>query len=326
MLSKITALTPRQISQLAEWRDRWLAIGLSTAPADRQGAREGVLAAYAAASLKAPTTFIWLRSPFEGAIASLMLKWASVGASVRDSVRASVGAVVVDSVVDSGEASVRASVRASVGDSVGAVEVCWGQHDAGWLSFYDYFRVVVGIDAVDQLAGLIKVAECCGWWWPRQDAVILTERPRVLARDAQGRLHSETSQAIEYPDGWGVYALRGVRVPALLVTTPAADLDPRLVLTERNAEIRREIVRKIGIERVCAVLGATTLARGTDHVGQPCELLNLNLGDGRRRPYIKLIHPGVGTYHLEGVPPECDTLDKAFTFRNGTREAPKWLR
>ncbi|MFN3382969.1 MAG: alpha/beta fold hydrolase, partial [Runella zeae] len=49
--------------RLTEWRERWLEIGLRAAPADRGGAREGVVAAYAAANLKAPAIFVWLRSP-----------------------------------------------------------------------------------------------------------------------------------------------------------------------------------------------------------------------------------------------------------------------
>jgi hypothetical protein len=115
-------------------------------------------------------------------------------------------------------------------------------------------------------------------------------------------------------------------VPRELVETPGERLDPRRwVLQERNAAIRREAVRKIGIERVCRELGATVLATGQDHAGQLCELLALDLGDGRQRPYLKLRNPSIGVYHLEGVPPEIQDIPAALAWRNQTDQAPAWL-
>ncbi len=64
---------------------------------------------------------------------------------------------------------------------------------------------------------------------------------------------------MEFPDRWRIFALNGVRVPRELAVTPARKLDTRLVLKERNTEVRREIVRKIGMERIAMALGAVTL-------------------------------------------------------------------
>ena len=36
-------------------------------------------------------------------------------------------------------------------------------------------------------------------------------RPKKIERNAQGRLHSTTGKAIEYPDGYGLYFLNGVK-------------------------------------------------------------------------------------------------------------------
>ena len=62
--------------------------------------------------------------------------------------------------------------------------------------------------------GPVAVARSAGWWWAFRDVAVLTERPIALHRDAAGRLHNPSGLAIEYSDGWGVYALHGVRVPA----------------------------------------------------------------------------------------------------------------
>ena len=42
---------------------------------------------------------------------------------------------------------------------------------------------------LSKLDGLNKITKECGWWWPFENAVILTERPRYISRDDQFRLH-----------------------------------------------------------------------------------------------------------------------------------------
>ena len=92
------------------------------------------------------------------------------------------------------------------------------------------------------------------------------------------------------------------------------------MLTEQNAEVRREIVRKIGIELVCQRLGAKTLDEYGDY-----ELITLELQDGRPRPYLKMLNPSIGTYHVEGVEPGITTVEQALNWRNQTDERPEVL-
>ncbi len=49
------------------------------------------------------------------------------------------------------------------------------------------------------------------------------------------------------------------------------------------------------------------------------ELLLLDLKDGRRRPFLKMLNPSSFEYHIEGVPPGCDTIQDALNWRNGDR-------
>ncbi len=90
------------------------------------------------------------------------------------------------------------------------------------------------------------------------------------------------------------------------------DIDARRVLELTNAEQRREFVRKVGIDRVCYSLRAQVVDKCGDY-----ELLVLDLGDGRRRPFLKMLNPSIGTWHVEGVPPETETVQAALNFRNG---------
>ena len=103
----IDTLTVEQEAMLAQVRDEWLAVGLSTEPANRPAAEEGVRQAYRRAGMEPPSVVIWLGSPYAGCVASAMLSQDQVWGQVRAQVR--------DQVWD----QVWAQVRAQVGDQVG---------------------------------------------------------------------------------------------------------------------------------------------------------------------------------------------------------------
>jgi hypothetical protein len=257
-MSKIERLTPEQEAQLAVYRQKWTDIGLSTQPADRQEAEDAINESYRLAGLQPPKKIVWCGSPLsQGLTRAVILntKRASVRASVRDSVgdsvwasvgdsvRASVRASVWDSVGDSVGASVGDSVRASVGDSV------YGQHDAHWLGFYEYFRDICGLATeTDKLAGLIRLAKSAGWVIPHKNICWVSERHNILERDDRGRLHNLTGPAVAYPDGWSIYAVHGVRVPEYVIMSPET-ITVENIDSEQNAEVRRVMVDRYGADR-----------------------------------------------------------------------------
>ncbi|MDX6501568.1 MAG: hypothetical protein QOG23_4828 [Blastocatellia bacterium] len=160
-----------------------------------------------------------------------------------------------------------------------------------------------------------------GLWlfWLTGSEVIALSRPIVQLNGQQ--VHSEDGAAVRWPEGEEEYfVINGVRVTRVIIETPAGELDPRLILHERNAAVRREIVRKIGIERVCRGLNAQCVDRQGDY-----ELLMLDLHDERARPFLKMKDPSRGIYHIEGVAPECETVASALAWRNDTHVPPAVL-
>ena len=253
----IDTLTVEQEAMLAQVRDEWLAVGLSTEPANRPAAEEGVRQAYRRAGMEPPSVVIWLGSPYAGCVASAMLSQGQVGAQVRDQVGAQVGA----------------QVWAQVRDAV------WGQHEAGYLGWCDAMQLIgVNLD----VAGLSTVARNAGWWWPMRDTVILTDRPDTLHRDPQGRLHCETGPALRYRDGWAIHAIHGVRVPADLIEH---GWDVARILEEGNAEVRRAAIELTGWEHFISDSGLTLVASAPDPGNPPHELELYDLPDRLRDMY-----------------------------------------
>jgi hypothetical protein len=149
--------------------------------------------------------------------------------------------------------------------------VCYGQYDAGWLGFYDFFGEVVGLECCDSMKGLIKTAQSIGWWWPLAGAAIMTDRPKIISRDEQGRLHSETGPSLAYRDGWKIYTNGGVRIPAYVVENPEQITVDDIESTV-NAEVRRVKAEVYGWPRFLTDSGATKVAEDEDKLGHPREL------------------------------------------------------
>jgi len=234
-----------------------------------------------------------------------------VGASVRDSVWASVRASVWDSVGD----SVRASVWDSVGDS------CYGQHDANVLAFFEFFREEMLLKKqTDKIFGLIELGKHAGWILPHAEICWASERHNILCRNSRGQLHNEAGAALAYPDGYAIFALNGVRMKPEYVLTPAEKLDATTILKEENADIRRELIRKVGIEMMLSHLPHTVIDKRDTY-----ELLKIDFpGLVQDTRFLKMVNPSIGVFHLEGVERECNTVEQAINWRAGRFGKVKW--
>jgi len=70
--------------------------------------------------------------------------------------------------------------------------------------------------------------------------------------------------AVAWEDEFRLYYLNGSLTSEVFFTA-ACDLDARLILKERNAEARKEIIEKLGIKNVIKSLGGTILDRIGDY-------------------------------------------------------------
>ena len=96
------------------------------------------------------------------------------------------------------------------------------------------------------------------------------------------------------------------------VMSPAESIRPEDVLAEQNVDVRRELIRKVGIERMLAKLAHKELNVRGDYT-----LLSVRLSDEvPDARYLKMVNPSVGCFHLEGVAPECNTVEQALNWRN----------
>ncbi|WP_327340095.1 hypothetical protein OG384_33710 [Streptomyces sp. NBC_01324] len=264
-----------------QYVDSWRAVAAATGAADRAAAEDGVRLAYRSAGLAEPEEFVWADSPREAV--GLVRKLADAGRSVREEIRTRPWADerrrLYDELGPAGWSALWSATGAQLWETTAALadriraavvaeaaerpedepdvrllllDAVLGQHDAAWLAAFD--------GRGDRLDGMAAVARNAGWWWPYERTVVISERPEELYRDEAGRLDRGDGPALSYRDGFGLYAWRGMPVPAAFLAE-LTTLTPERIRAEENAELRRVMLEFYGYDRYLTESGAEPVHR-----------------------------------------------------------------
>lgn len=158
------------------------------------------------------------------------------------------------------------------------------------------------------------------------DIVFICDYPEEIHM-LNGQLHKDCGPSVRYRDGFEVHTLHGIQVTKEVAMLRPDTITKDIIINEKNADIRREIVRKLTpaqlIEKLNPEIADTqTIALEGGQV-LTYSLLMIDLGDARKRPYLKMENPSeIGVVHVEGVAPHCRTVLDALEYRNGTSELP----
>jgi len=144
-----------------------------------------------------------------------------------------------------------------------------------------------------------------------KEIVFISDFPKIINLNNDNRLHSDKFASLGYRDGYSLYALNGIVMPKEMALIKPEELTKDIILNETNADIRRELIRKLPSERLIEVLDSTPIDEKHGY-----KLLSISMGDKRNRPYLWMKNPSLEIVHVEGVHPSCDTVEKAICYRN----------
>jgi hypothetical protein len=147
--------------------------------------------------------------------------------------------------------------------------------------------------------------------------VIVSPHPEYIKLDSNGNLHSTNGPALKW-NGYSLFFMNGINIPGSYFDLDADNKQDLLILfRERNVEVRKALVNRIGIETLIKGAGARTVHRYYDY-----ELLSIQLPGFRRQLlYLKMANPSVeNTWHIEAVPPDMTTCQQALAWRDGDQD------
>jgi hypothetical protein len=330
----ITELTPEQEAQIQVYVDRYIEIGKKTDRINREKAIGIMEAFYKNILEKEPVPVVFAENPKEA--------WRMTCVAER---------FFEENVEVDGT---KKQLIDEYDEEKDKISFIWpylsGSFDSYLFAFYDYALEILKIEIPKEhlekyniWKGIMEM----GLIYPLDHICIVSEKPTTIHMNEKG-LHRDLGAALAYSGENDtlikLYYLNGVEVPESIVMTPAEELDAKLVLTEKNAEVRAQIVKKIGIKKVLSNLDAksvekkrieelsedkqkylTSTIKGNSF--REYELLNLDVIDGTYRPYLKMLNPSTGEWHVEGVHPSCMTVEEALAWRDDetTYVSPKVL-
>jgi len=298
----ITKLTKKQIDKMSEYVDKWLKIGLSTENISAKETKEITNNVYKSLLLKSkPKEIKIFENPLDcwKEISKYAFKKFgkdrnTVWNTVRNTVRNTELLHFIYPYLD-------------------------GHLMSSYFSFYDYFINEKLIEIDDQTLKnweIYKSTSNLELIYPFDDICFVCKKPTQIILQ-NNILNNENGPSIKYDNNFKIYSLNGVTVAEEIVMTKAEDLSPKILLKEKNADVRREIVRKIGIERVLKELKAKVIEKSQNKV---YELVLLDIGDNNSRPYLKMKNPSLGIWHIEGVPQNINSIKEALAWRDEEEE------
>ncbi|MBP0000848.1 MAG: hypothetical protein J7641_17935 [Cyanobacteria bacterium SID2] len=127
-------------------------------------------------------------------------------------------------------------------------------------------------------AALQNLLEQCGSIVVVDRTCIVCDRPTTVRVDDRYQLHANGAPALEFSDGFKVYACHGNSLPEKYGSIPIDRWEPQWVLEERDGQLQQILLGQIGASRIARELPTVEL----EALGEYTLLQLENLG----HPYI----------------------------------------
>ena len=336
MADRIEKLTPEQEKLIPVIRERWRTNGLSTERVAPEEAKQAVCELYKAAGLDEPELILIAQSPMQallmrGALQTLPTQKDQLGGQLRgqlwdqlwDQLGDQLGGQLWDQLWGQLGGQLGGQLRGQLWDQLGdqIYQSLWmtGGSDGPWIALYEAGRNI-GADytkPIDtHLNAYIRYATTCGVAFCYSKIAFVSDRPTKLVFDDNRLLHCENGPAIEFSDGWAIYAWRGIRVPEEWITSPDK-LTPQTALTWENIEQRRAACEILGWETILTKLDAKTIDKDPEpEIG---ELVEVTIPEIGREKFLRVVC-GTGRKFALPVPPEMTTALEANAWTYGVDE------
>ena len=299
-MQKIKELTKEQEAYLPVFRDEWLKVGLSTKSIEKAKADKAISNLYAAGGLEQPM-IMHFQSPWQCIMAINFLQKfgelpkANLGDNLRDNLRANLRDNLRDNLGANLWANLGDNLWANLRDNLWANSKFidtwfWAGQDASWLAFYEFGeKIGVEYGKKDHFHAYINFAKTCGWGYFYPGIAIVSDRPEIIKKDDEARLHCEDDPALKFRDGYSVYCWHGQNIPADWIEKPDC-LTPEMAITWENVDQRSAACEILGWHHIINSLDAKIIDEDKDpQIGR---LVEINLPDHGRQ---KFIHAKCGT-------------------------------
>jgi hypothetical protein len=108
----------------------------------------------------------------------------------------------------------------------------------------------LNIPLMDSWEILKSLNEQMGWYDPRTELCIVCDRPRIMNFDENKKLHMDGAPAVEYTDGFSVYAFHGTVLPKKYGEISSNEWNPQWLLEKTSDKMRRTLLSGMSFEAI----------------------------------------------------------------------------
>jgi hypothetical protein len=131
---------------------------------------------------------------------------------------------------------------------IGSVPTVYRDYRLDQLFRHDCLLSILGERDSARYNGLRLTVQYCGPWWAFANAAILCDRPRVMRRDSEARLHDEEGPAVIFGNGMKLFAWHGSWVPESAIRRPET-LTRTMIKAESDPQVQAALIQIYGAER-----------------------------------------------------------------------------
>ncbi|PSM46549.1 hypothetical protein C7Y66_24515 [Chroococcidiopsis sp. CCALA 051] len=335
----ITKLTPEQEALILVYQEKWKEIAFSTERIDRQKAAEAVKAIYNIEQSPKEPEILFFDSPY-GALSVLDELLATQSLKIiGNQLLFQLENKIKGQLDDQFEIQIRCQLDSNFKQVVELLSSLVAKQiplrKRGNLSYsIPYYSSSSGIVSELYLDFCFSVLNCtcdrekwsvfqslsqhCGWVYFFEETCIICNRPSQIRFDSEGRIHGEGEPAIQFADGFSVYAYHGDWIPEKYGQISPKEWQSQWLLETEDAELRQVLIQEIGYTRMCQELDTIQLDTWQEYT-----LLKIHLNEEIDRffwtvePHKQPIHlliitdSSTGSIHVRRVSPEINSVREA---------------
>ena len=150
------------------------------------------------------------------------------------------------------------------------------------------------------LQGLVKY---CGWILAVDGLCVVCDRPTQIHINEKYQFHADTEPALQYSDGFALYAHHGRSIPEKYGSVPASEWQVQWILEESNPAWQQTLMKEFGAARLHQALPTIEI-----DAYQGYRLLRLEGVSPQNDLILTLVNPDAEEPYAVFVPPHVNSM------------------
>jgi len=357
----IEKLTPKQEKLVPKYLQKWLKVGYRTKTMDKAKVKKAVNFLYDnMKDKKRPKHIVYLDSPLACQLACNIIKnsklssvdlRSNLGDNLQSNLRSKLGSNLWSKLGSNLWSNLRSNLESNLWSNLDSnlwsnlwsnlrsnlqlnkLEYFSTGDSNWWQSWYWHYDFILNELMPEKkkdfklYTEFLKHSQEYHMVWLFPEICFVSDFPKHIKLNDNKQLHSFDVPALHYRDGYALFYSNGIKMKKEYVETPADKITKDMYLKEKNADMKAEIVKKVGNDRLTELLDPTIIDTLKTAKGGKYEFMEIAFSTGQKHKFLKMNCPSSKKTHILGMDDSCkDAIDAYCMLNDITRDEFKTLK